>query len=97
MCVFSLGALILAIQATQHYRDNEREDPNANTNVPDRGRAAVLVPVPTEPCTDDLNAVGIKDRCERANEARMERVVNHYSQQRSRWPPAHPRPHSHPR
>jgi hypothetical protein len=36
-----------------------------------RGRAAALVPVPTEPCTDDLNAVGIKDRCERANEARI--------------------------
>ena len=59
------------MQATQHYRDDEREDPNANTNLPDRGRAAVLVPVPTEPCTDDLNAVGIKDRCEHANEARI--------------------------
>ena len=31
----------------------------------------MLVPVPTEPCSDDLNAVGIKDRCERANEARI--------------------------
>ena len=29
----------------------------------------MLVPVPTEACTDDLNAVAVKDRCGRANEA----------------------------
>jgi hypothetical protein len=74
LCIYkhaSLGALILAMQATQHYRDDEREDSHTNTNIPERRRAAGFVPVLTEPCTDDLNAVGIKDRCERANEARI--------------------------
>jgi hypothetical protein len=59
------------MQATQHYRDDKRELSHANTNIPDRGRAAILVPVPTEACTDDLNAVGITDRCKRANEVRI--------------------------
>jgi hypothetical protein len=36
-----------------------------------RGRAAVLVSVPTEPCTDYLNTEEMKDRCGRANEARI--------------------------
>jgi hypothetical protein len=34
-------------------------------------RAAVLVPVPAEPCTDDLNAAGIIYMCGCMNEARI--------------------------
>jgi hypothetical protein len=33
---FSLGALMLAMQATQNYRDDEREHPHTKTNVPER-------------------------------------------------------------